>query len=465
MIICLGRELTLLFLCLFVVSINLSGIVDKFRIVGGRPLHGRVSISGAKNSALPCMAAALLTSETVTLHNIPYVRDIITQRRLLEDIGATVLTPELRTHKITASHVEVFEAPYELVKTMRASVLALGPLLARFGKAKVSLPGGCAIGTRPIDLHLSGFEKFGAQVKLEAGNVVARAPEDGRLRAADVHFTKVTVTGTENLMMAATLARGTTTLRNAAREPEIVDLADLLNKMGARVNGAGTDTIQIEGVESLGAAEHTIIPDRIETGTFIVAAAISCGELEIKDCRPDHLESVIKRLREVGVSIQELNPTTLRVSCPDGYVAGDITTAPYPEFPTDMQAQYMVLMTQARGRSEIIETVFENRFMHASELQRMGARIHIDGSTAVVDGPTPMTGARVIASDLRASASLVLAGLVAGGETLIDRVYHIDRGYEKIEAKLSAVGAEIERIRTSVTTAPLHDLQSVVEPV
>lgn len=445
------------------VSITLSGIVDKFRIVGGRPLHGRVSISGAKNSALPCMAAALLTSETVTLHNIPYVRDIITQRRLLEDIGATVLTPELRTHKITASHIEVFEAPYELVKTMRASVLALGPLLARFGKAKVSLPGGCAIGTRPIDLHLSGFEKFGAQVKLEAGNVVARAPEDGRLRAADVEFNKVTVTGTENLMMAATLARGTTTLRNAAREPEIVDLADLLNKMGARVNGAGTDTIQIEGVETLGGAEHTIIPDRIETGTFIVAAAITCGELEIKDCRPDHLESVITKLREAGVSIQELNPTTLKVACPDGFAAGDVTTAPYPEFPTDMQAQYMVLMTQARGRSEIVETVFENRFMHASELQRMGAQIHIDGRNAIVDGPTPLTGARVIASDLRASASLVLAGLVAGGETLIDRVYHIDRGYEKIEAKLSAVGAEIERIRVSVTTAPLQELQQVVE--
>ena len=445
------------------VSITLSGIVDKFRIVGGRPLHGRVSISGAKNSALPCMAAALLTSETVTLHNIPYVRDIITQRRLLEDIGATVLTPELRTHKITASHIEVFEAPYELVKTMRASVLALGPLLARFGKAKVSLPGGCAIGTRPIDLHLSGFEKFGAQVKLEAGNVVARAPEDGRLRAADVEFNKVTVTGTENLMMATTLARGTTTLRNAAREPEIVDLADLLNKMGARVNGAGTDTIQIEGVETLGGAEHTIIPDRIETGTFIVAAAITCGELEIKDCRPDHLESVITKLREAGVSIQELNPTTLKVACPDGFAAGDVTTAPYPEFPTDMQAQYMVLMTQARGRSEIVETVFENRFMHASELQRMGAQIHIDGRNAIVDGPTPLTGARVIASDLRASASLVLAGLVAGGETLIDRVYHIDRGYEKIEAKLSAVGAEIERIRVSVTTAPLQELQQVVE--
>ena len=441
------------------VSITLSGIVDKFRIVGGRPLHGRVSISGAKNSALPCMAAALLTSETVTLHNIPYVRDIITQRRLLEDIGATVLTPELRTHKITASHIEVFEAPYELVKTMRASVLALGPLLARFGKAKVSLPGGCAIGTRPIDLHLSGFEKFGAQVKLEAGNVVARAPEDGRLRAADVEFNKVTVTGTENLMMAATLARGTTTLRNAAREPEIVDLADLLNKMGARVNGAGTDTIQIEGVETLGGAEHTIIPDRIETGTFIVAAAITCGELEIKDCRPDHLESVITKLREAGVSIQELNPTTLKVACPDGFAAGDVTTAPYPEFPTDMQAQYMVLMTQARGRSEIVETVFENRFMHASELQRIGAQIHIDGRNAIVDGPTPLTGARVIASDLRASASLVLAGLVAGGETLIDRVYHIDRGYEKIEAKLRAVGADIERIIAPVTAA------QVLEPV
>jgi len=406
------------------------------------------------------MAAALLTPETVTLHNIPYVRDIITQRRLLEDIGATVLTPELRTHKITASHIEVFEAPYELVKTMRASVLALGPLLARFGKAKVSLPGGCAIGTRPIDLHLSGFEKFGAQVKLEAGNVVARAPEDGRLRAADIAFSKVTVTGTENLMMAATLARGTTTLRNVAREPEIVDLADLLNKMGARVNGAGTENIQIEGVESLGGAEHTIIPDRIETGTFIVAAALTGGELEIKDCRPEHLTSVIAKLRAAGVVVEEVNPTTLEVSCPDGLVGGNVSTAPYTQFPTDMQAQYMVLMTQARGQSEIVETVFENRFMHASELQRMGAQIHIDGSSAMVDGPTPLTGARVIASDLRASASLVLAGLIAKGETLVDRVYHIDRGYEKIEAKLRAVGAEIERLRAPVTSQ-LQEVQPV----
>ena len=401
------------------------------------------------------MAAALLTPETVTLHNIPYVRDIITQRRLLEDIGATVLTPELRTHKIAASHVEVFEAPYELVKTMRASVLALGPLLARFGKAKVSLPGGCAIGTRPIDLHLSGFEQFGAQVKLESGNVVARAPEDGRLRAADISFSKVTVTGTENLMMAATLARGTTMLRNAAREPEIVDLADLLNKMGARVNGAGSETIQIEGVAALGGAEHTIIPDRIETVTFIVAAALTQGKLEIKDCRPDHLESVISQLRNAGVVIKVLNPTTLEVTCPDGLKAVDVATAPYPEFPTDMQAQYMVLMTQAQGRSEIVETVFENRFMHASELQRMGALIHIDGRSAIVNGPTSLNGARVIASDLRASASLVLAGLIANGETLIDRVYHIDRGYEKIEAKLRAVGAEIERIIAPVVTAQL----------
>jgi UDP-N-acetylglucosamine 1-carboxyvinyltransferase len=409
------------------------------------------------------MAAALLTPETITLHNIPYVRDIITQRRLLEDIGATVLTPELRTHKITASHVELFEAPYELVRTMRASVLALGPLLARFGKAKVSLPGGCAIGTRPIDLHLAGFERFGAEVKLEGGNVVARAPSSGRLRAAQIHFGKVTVTGTENLMMAATLAQGTTVLYNAAREPEIVDLAELLNKMGARVNGAGSETIYIEGVKSLGSAEHTIIPDRIETGTFIVAAALTKGELEIKDCRPDHLAAVLAKLRSVGVEIHEANPTTLEVTCPNGLSASGVSTAPYPEFPTDMQAQYMVLMTQAKGRSEIVETVFENRFMHASELQRMGAHIHISGCTAIVEGPTPLTGARVIASDLRASASLVLAGLIAPDETIIDRVYHIDRGYEKIEAKLRAVGADIERIRASVTAPLQTESQAVSE--
>ncbi len=426
--------------------------MDKFRIIGGHPLKGRVSISGAKNSALPCMAAGLLTAGTLTLHNIPYVRDIITQRRLLEDLGATVLTPELRTHKISAPHIELFEAPYELVKTMRASVLALGPLLARFGKAKVSLPGGCAIGTRPIDLHLMGFEKLGAEVKLESGNVVARAPKDGGLRGAVIEFEKVTVTGTENLMMAATLAEGSTILRNAACEPEIEDLAELLNKMGARVRGAGTNTIEIEGVKALDGAEHTIIPDRVETGTFIVAAAITRGELEIRDCQPEHLTSVIRKLREVGVEIIELNQSTLLANGKNTLTACDVTTEPYPQFPTDMQAQYMALMTQSEGRSMIAETVFENRFMHASEMQRMGARIQIDGHHATVDGPTTLTGAPVQASDLRASASLVLAGLVAQGETVIDRVYHIDRGYEKIETKLREVGAEIERIRESVTS-------------
>src|SRR5438128_78499 len=399
------------------------------------------------------MAAAILTSETIILHNLPYVRDIITMRRLLEDIGATVLTPELRTHKISAAHVALMTAPYELVKTMRASVLALGPLLARFGKARVSLPGGCAIGARPIDLHLASLTKLGAEVFLEAGDVVARVPRD-RLIGAEILFDKVSVTGTENLMMAATLARGKTTIHNAAREPEIADLAELLNKMGARVRGAGTPTIQIEGVEGLGGAEHTIIPDRIETGTLIAAAAITGGELEIKGCRPEHLGIVIAKLREVGVEIEELNQSTLRVRCCEsGLKASDVMTEPHPRFPTDMQAQYMALMTQAAGRSVITETIFENRFMHASEMQRMGAHIQIEGNRAIVEGPTRLTGARVQASDLRASASLVLAGLAATGETIIDRVYHIDRGYEKIEDKLRSVGAEIERIRPSVTAA------------
>jgi UDP-N-acetylglucosamine 1-carboxyvinyltransferase len=427
--------------------------MDKFRITGGRALNGRVSISGAKNSALPCMAAALLTAESVTLHNVPYVRDIITQGRLLEDLGAHVLRPELRTHKITASNIEIFEAPYELVKTMRASVLALGPLLARFGKAKVSLPGGCAIGSRPIDLHLEALKHLGAQVSLEAGYIVARAPQRGRLLGGEVNFDKVTVTGTENLMMAATLAEGRTVLNNAAREPEIADLAELLNRMGARVRGAGSPQITVEGIESLGGAEHTIIPDRIETGTFLCAAAITCGDLELTSCRPEHSAIVISKLREAGVEIEEVNQSTLRVRCCQGELkARDVVTEPHPRFPTDMQAQYMALMTQAGGTSRITETIFENRFMHASEMQRMGADISISGNTATVTGPTPLAGARVQASDLRASASLVLAGLVAEGETTIERVYHIDRGYEKIEAKLRAVGAEIERVRDSVTS-------------
>ncbi len=426
--------------------------MDKFLIRGGVPLKGKIDIGGAKNSALPCLAAALLSPETVTLHNVPYVKDLITQRRLLEDLGATVLTPELRTHKITAKNVEIFEAPYHLVKTMRASVLALGPLLGRFGQAKVSLPGGCAIGTRPIDLHLRAFEQLGATVSLEAGDVIARAPK-GRLKGNTIDFEKVTVTGTENVMMAAVLATGRTTIRNAAEEPEIEDLAELLNKMGARVKGAGTSVIEIDGVEGLGSAEHTIIPDRIETGTFIAAAAITQGELEIKSCRPEHLGAVISKMREAGVDIEELNQSTLFVRCSsEGLRARNVTTEPHPLFPTDMQAQYMALMTQAEGESTIVETIFENRFMHASELIRMGADIAISGNTAVVRGKTKLMGAPIIASDLRASASLVLAGLCADGETTIDRVYHIDRGYETIVRKLRSLGADIERVKGDITT-------------
>jgi UDP-N-acetylglucosamine 1-carboxyvinyltransferase len=419
--------------------------MDKFRIIGGNALRGSVQISGAKNSALPCLAASLLTPETVTLKNVPYVRDLITMRRLLEDLGATVLVPELRTHRINAGTVENYEAPYELVKTMRASVLVLGPLVARFGEARVSLPGGCAIGQRPIDLHLMALEKLGATVEVRNGAIEAKA---AKLRGADITFETVTVTGTENVMMAAALAEGETRIFNAACEPEITDLADLLTKMGARIEGTGTPSLTITGVPELGGAEHSIIPDRIETGTFIVAAAITRGELEITSCDPGHLGAVIDRLRSAGVQIEQLNATTLRVTGDGKLTAKDVTTAVYPGFPTDMQAQYMTLMTQAEGDALVTETIFENRFMHASELQRLGARIRVRGQSALVHGPTPLTGARLIASDLRASASLVLAGLAAEGETWIDRVYHIDRGYEKIEEKLRAVGAEIERVKS-----------------
>ncbi|HXG93123.1 MAG TPA: UDP-N-acetylglucosamine 1-carboxyvinyltransferase [Blastocatellia bacterium] len=418
--------------------------MDKFRIKGGRPLSGRVRISGAKNSALPCMAAALLTADTVTLHNVPYVRDIITMRRLLEDLGSHVLMPELRTLKISANRIETREAPYELVKTMRASVLALGPLVARFGEAVVSLPGGCAIGQRPIDLHLTALEKLGATVSLEGGNVVARA---ARLQGREIYFDKVTVTGTENVMMAAALADGVTILNNAAREPEIVDLSELLSKMGAQIQGAGTSTIRIEGVKELGGAEHTIIPDRIEAGTFVAAAAITGGELEIVQCNPQHLTAVLDKFCETGVQIEQPNAFSLRVRSAERIHPSDVTTLPYPGFPTDMQAQYMALMTQAAGISVITETIFENRFMHAAELMRMGAHIRLNGRQAVVEGNVGLMGARIQASDLRASASLVLAGLAASGETIIDRVYHIDRGYEKIEEKLRSVGGEIERFR------------------
>jgi UDP-N-acetylglucosamine 1-carboxyvinyltransferase len=351
--------------------------------------------------------------------------------------------PELRTLKISADNIEFFEAPYELVKTMRASVLALGPLLARFGEARVSMPGGCAIGQRPIDLHLAGFEKLGAAVTLEDGNVVARA---SRLQGHEISFDTVTVTGTENLMMAAALADGVTVLNNAAREPEVVDLAELLNKMGARIEGAGRSMIIIEGVEKLGGAEHTIIPDRIEAATFVVAAAITGGCLDITNCNPQHITAVLDKVRETGVSIEQPNAFSLRVKAADHLKPSDVTTLPHPGFPTDVQAQYMALMALADGVSIITETIFENRFMHASELLRMGANIHLNGRQAVVEGGG-LNGARVQASDLRASASLVLAGLAARGETIVDRVYHIDRGYEKIEEKLGSVGAEIERFR------------------
>jgi len=418
--------------------------MDRFRIVGGRQLEGRVQISGAKNSALPCMAAALLSREPVTLHNLPYVRDIITQRRLLEDIGCTILMPELRTLKIDASSVDRFEAPYELVKTMRASVLVLGPLVARFGQARVSMPGGCAIGERPIDLHLAALEKLGAQVYLDGGDVVARA---SRLRGAEVYFDRVTVTGTENLMMAACLAEGVTTIYNAACEPEVRDLAELLSKMGAHITGAGTSTIRVEGVDRLRGAEHTIIPDRIEAGTFLAAAGITGGSLELSNCCPEHLTAIIDKLSETGLKIEQPSSCCLRVYGDGRLKASDVTTLPYPAFPTDMQAQYMALMTQADGASIITETIFENRFIHASEMRRLGANITINGRQAVVRGPTRLMGAQVQATDLRASASLVIAALAAQGETTINRVYHIDRGYERIEEKLRTVGAEIERIR------------------
>ncbi len=417
--------------------------MDKFVIRGGVPLQGTISTSGAKNAALPALAAALLTDKPVVLSRIPAVRDIRTMIRLLRSLGAEVEEKDGRI-VICAARIQSMEAPYELVKTMRASSLVLGPLLARFGRARVSLPGGCAIGARPIDLHIKGLGKLGAGIVQEHGYIEARA-ENG-LRGSRFRFERITVTGTEDLMMAAVLAEGETVLENAAREPEVADLARLLNSMGARIQGAGTSTIRIRGVTGLGEARHAIIPDRIEAGTFLVAGAITGGDLVIEDCRPDHLRAVIKKLRETGVKITSPSRTSLRVRAPRALQAAGVTTEEHPGFPTDMQAQYMSLMTQAEGTSTITETIFENRFLHALELMRMGATIELKGRRAVVRGKTPLSGAAVMAGDLRASASLVLAGLVAQGETLVDRVYHIDRGYEHIEAKLAAVGARIQRV-------------------
>ncbi len=419
--------------------------MDKFVIRGGNPLLGTIRVSGAKNAALPCMAAALLTEEPVILENIPQVRDIETTRKLLSAMGAEVELGYGRAqHRTTicCRNLASPEASYELVKTMRASTLVLGPLVARCGHARVSLPGGCAIGARPIDMHIKGLESLGAKIEQQHGYVSATAT---RLKGAEIVFEKITVTGTEDLLMAAALAEGDTVMRNCAREPEVADLADLLNKMGAGIEGAGTSTIRVKGVEKLHGAKHRIIPDRIEAATFIIAAALTGGDLIVGGCEPLHLGTLLRKLDEVGVKTS-MTAESVRVVGDTSFKAADITTEEYPGFPTDMQAQYMALATQANGTSTITENIFENRFMHAQELVRMGASIKIEGRSAVVSGKTPLSAAAVLASDLRASASLVLAALVADGETIIDRVYHIDRGYENIEEKLRGVGAQIRRI-------------------
>jgi len=419
--------------------------MDKFVIRGGNPLLGTIRVSGAKNAALPCMAAALLTEEPVILENIPQVRDIETTRKLLAAMGAEVELGYGRAqHRTTISckNLASPEASYELVKTMRASTLVLGPLVARCGRARVSLPGGCAIGARPIDLHIKGLEQLGAKITQEHGYVEASAE---RLKGGEILFDKITVTGTEDLLMAAALADGETVMQNCAREPEVADLADLLNKMGAKIEGAGTSTIRIRGVSKLHGAKHRIIPDRIEAGTFIIAGAITGGDINVAGCDPRHLGALLDKLKQVGVKTKH-SADSVRVMGDGPMNTADMVTEEYPGFPTDMQAQYMTLATQADGASSITENIFENRFMHAQELVRMGANIKIEGSRAVVQGKTPLSGAAVQASDLRASASLVLAALVADGETIIDRVYHIDRGYEHIEEKLRGVGAQIRRI-------------------
>lgn len=419
-------------------------LMDQFRIIGGTPLHGTLPVSGAKNSALPALAACLLTSETTILERIPRVRDIATMEKLLRYTGAKISVHGNRVC-VTAASLDRPEAPYDVVKTMRASSLVLGPLVARTGRARVSMPGGCAIGSRPINLHVAALEHLGARIEQTHGYVEAQAP-DG-LRGGPIHFDRITVTGTEDILMAAVLARGETVITNAACEPEVVDLANLLIKMGAKIEGAGTSRIVVQGVERLHGTEHTIIADRIEAGTFLIAGAITQGDVLVTNCVPEHVGALIVKMRQAGADITEESPTSLRVRCKGRPTALDMTTEEYPGFATDLQAQYMAWMTCAQGISFITETIFENRFMHTQELARMGANIRIEGRQAIVAGEHKLTGAQVIASDLRASASLVLAALVAEGETIIDRVYHIDRGYEKIEEKLSQAGARIERIQ------------------
>ncbi len=419
--------------------------MDKFVIRGGNPLVGTIRVSGAKNSALPCMAAAILTEDEVTLENIPQVRDIETERRLLASMGAEVELREGELKDRTTISCRTLSDPvarYEIVKTMRASSLVLGPLIARAGVARVAMPGGCAIGGRPIDLHIKGLEKMGAVIEQEHGYLEARAD---RLRGTHLVFDKITVTGTEDLLMAAALAEGDTVMENCAREPEVVDLAALLTAMGAQIDGAGTATIRVHGVSSLHGARYRINPDRIEAGTFLIAGAITGGDLIVANCNTSHLGAVIAKLQEAGARIDILGPDSIRVRASELHAA-DISTEEYPGFPTDMQAQYMALATQAEGVSQVRENIFENRFMHVKELVRMGANIRVEGSAATVRGPARLTSAAVMCSDLRASASLVLAALVAEGESIVDRVYHMDRGYERFEEKLIGVGAQIQRL-------------------
>ena len=417
--------------------------MDKLRIRGGKPLEGEVAISGSKNAALPALAACLLTDEPVRLERIPSVRDIGTMQKLLSWTGASVDTDggEVR---VSAGSIANPEAPYDLVKTMRASSLVLGPLVARTGRARVSMPGGCAIGARPINLHISALEGLGARITQSHGYVEAEAPRG--LRGAKVRFDRITVTGTEDIIMAAVLAEGETVIENAAREPEVQDVAALLTKMGAKIDGAGTSTIRVQGVPRLHGTSHAIIPDRIEAGTFMIGAAITGGDLRIRDCVTEHVQALSVRLRQAGAEVTEEGACALRVAAPGRLRSVDVTTEEYPGFATDLQAQFMALMSTARGIAIVTETIFENRFMHVLELARMGANIRLEGRQAIVAGVEELAGAQVIASDLRASASLVLAGLVARGETLIDRVYHLDRGYERIEEKLAVLGAQIERV-------------------
>ena len=429
--------------------------MDRIRIVGGRPLHGSIPISGAKNAALPLMIASLLTEEILILNNVPRLADVASLQRILGNHGVDIMVSGKRngdtayqgqTLNISAANIVDTTAPYELVSKMRASFWVLAPLVARMGEARVSMPGGCAIGTRPVDLLIMAVERLGAAIEIESGYVVARAPHE--LRGAEIVFPKVTVGGTHTAMMAAALARGTTVIENAAREPEIADVADCLNKMGARISGAGTKQIVVEGVAKLKGARHAVLPDRIETGTYAMAAAMAGGDVLLQNARPELLQAALDVLTRSGVAVTATNQgiRIVRNGASDGLAPVDVTTAPFPEFPTDLQAQLMALMTCASGTSHITETIFENRFMHVGELTRLGARIHLDGERATIEGVPALKGAPVMATDLRASVSLVIAALAAEGETIVNRVYHLDRGFERLEEKLGRCGAAIERL-------------------